>query len=226
MILTLKELADYLKVHERTVLRMLKNGQLRGAKIGGQWRFNSHQIAALFFPSASTPDFVPLQDLLRTPLSIPVSRILKPTRMVLEMTAATKDAVLDALTLPIIQQTLVLDGHALTAALRTRESLLSTAVGKGIAIPHPRDPIVTLREPAVLVLGRASNGVDYGAFDSQPVDLFFLLCCQTIELHLHLMGRLAQLLRDHTFISACRQAPDTHTIVAAALAAEQRVFLE
>ena len=40
MILTLKELAEHLKVNERTILRMLKCGQIDGKKIGGQWRFN------------------------------------------------------------------------------------------------------------------------------------------------------------------------------------------
>ena len=51
MILTLKELADYLRVNERTILRMLNTGQLKGTKIGGQWRFNSSQIDSLFFPA-------------------------------------------------------------------------------------------------------------------------------------------------------------------------------
>ena len=50
MILTLKELADYLRVNERTILRMLKSGQIQGVKIGGQWRFNGSQIDQMFFP--------------------------------------------------------------------------------------------------------------------------------------------------------------------------------
>ena len=35
MILTLKELAEYLRVNERTILRMLNTGKISGVKIGG-----------------------------------------------------------------------------------------------------------------------------------------------------------------------------------------------
>ena len=52
MILTLKELAEHLKVNERTILRMRENGQIEGVKIGGQWRFNGSQIDRMLFPSA------------------------------------------------------------------------------------------------------------------------------------------------------------------------------
>ena len=66
MILTLKELANYLRVHERTVLRMLKAGQIKGTKIGGQWRFNGSQIDGLFFPEGTEGKMeVPLADLVR-----------------------------------------------------------------------------------------------------------------------------------------------------------------
>ncbi len=51
MILTLKELADYLRVNERTIIRMLKAGKIQGTKIGGQWRFNGSQIDQFFFCS-------------------------------------------------------------------------------------------------------------------------------------------------------------------------------
>ena len=55
MILTLKELAEYLKVNERTILRMHESGQIQGVKIGGQWRFNGSQIDKMFFPTIRLP---------------------------------------------------------------------------------------------------------------------------------------------------------------------------
>ena len=38
-VMTLGEVASYLKVAERTVLRMVHNGEIPCAKVGGQWRF-------------------------------------------------------------------------------------------------------------------------------------------------------------------------------------------
>jgi excisionase family DNA binding protein len=43
-IMTVKELADYLKVHASTVYRQLKLGQLPAFKVGSDWRFNVEAI--------------------------------------------------------------------------------------------------------------------------------------------------------------------------------------
>jgi excisionase family DNA binding protein len=39
-VLTVSELAEYLRVHHSTVYRLLKKQQLPGFKIGSDWRFN------------------------------------------------------------------------------------------------------------------------------------------------------------------------------------------
>ncbi len=39
-VLTVNELADYLRVHRSTIYRLLKKGLLPGFKIGSDWRFN------------------------------------------------------------------------------------------------------------------------------------------------------------------------------------------
>ncbi len=38
-ILTTKEAADFLKLHEKTLSRLARQGKLPGNKIGGEWRF-------------------------------------------------------------------------------------------------------------------------------------------------------------------------------------------
>jgi excisionase family DNA binding protein len=43
-LLTVNELADYLRVHRSTIYRLLKKGQLPGFKIGSDWRFNVEAI--------------------------------------------------------------------------------------------------------------------------------------------------------------------------------------
>lgn len=227
MILTLKELADYLRVNERTILRMLRSGQIQGVKIGGQWRFNGSQIDQLFFPPnpATDPDAVPLRDFTQSRLPIPFSRILKEDRILLNLQAADVESVLSELCEPIARKTLLLDVHDLKSRLLAREKLLSTGIGHGIAIPHPRDPIPTLREPAILIMGRSRKGVDFRAVDQQPVTLFFMLCCQKIELHLHLMGALARMLQESGFPEACRQAKTAEDILRLVMEVETRHIL-
>jgi len=43
-VLTVNELADYLRVHRSTIYRLLKKSQLPGFKIGSDWRFNVEVI--------------------------------------------------------------------------------------------------------------------------------------------------------------------------------------
>jgi len=45
-VLTVNELAEYLRVHRSTLYRLLKKGQLPGFKIGSDWRFNVEVIDA------------------------------------------------------------------------------------------------------------------------------------------------------------------------------------
>ena len=43
-VLTLAEVADYLRVNRSTVYRLIKRGALPGFKIGSDWRFNLESI--------------------------------------------------------------------------------------------------------------------------------------------------------------------------------------
>ena len=43
-IMTIKELAAYLKVAEKTLYRLASNGDLPGFKIGGSWRFRKSEM--------------------------------------------------------------------------------------------------------------------------------------------------------------------------------------
>lgn len=44
-ILTIKEVADYLKVNERTLYRLAASGELPGFKVGNSWRFKQSELA-------------------------------------------------------------------------------------------------------------------------------------------------------------------------------------
>ncbi|MCF7854122.1 MAG: PTS sugar transporter subunit IIA [Candidatus Pacebacteria bacterium] len=228
MILTLKELANYLRVNERTILRMQEAGQIKGVKIGGQWRFNGSQIDQLFFPDASTTpsdETVPLSDLTRSHLAIPLSRVLKEDRMMLDLQASDTEGVIDELCGVLRQRNLILDLKDLQKRLLEREKLLSTGVGNGIALPHPRDPIPTLPEPVMIVVGRSEQGVAFEAVDGKPVHLFFLLCCQNIEMHLHMMGRLAHLLQLEKVAETLKECTQPEDVIRTVMEVERHDFL-
>ena len=56
-VLSVREVAQYLKLNEQTVYRLAREGKLPASKIGKQWRFSRREIEALILdhPSATLP---------------------------------------------------------------------------------------------------------------------------------------------------------------------------
>lgn len=241
MILTLKELAEYLKLNERSIQRMIKTGQIEGKKIGGQWRFSGSQIDRLFFPDKPVKgeDAVELSELAQSTLKIPISRLVTEDRIILDMKATNMDEAIKELTPSSIFNRLVLDIESLREKCLDREKLLNTGVGNGIAIPHTRDTITTLSTSGCIVIGRSKAGVNYTKnfeeadgktiestpADKKPIHLFFLIIAQNIQLHLHMMGKIAMLASNKSFIKTCNTAQDPKEIIRAIMETERNEFL-
>jgi PTS system nitrogen regulatory IIA component len=80
--------------------------------------------------------------------------------------------------------------------LLTREALRSTGIGDGIAIPHPRSPLVLHLTEPIIFLCFLEHEVDFGALDGQPVRALFTLLSPSIQTHLALLAKLAHFLHD------------------------------
>ncbi len=77
-----------------------------------------------------------------------------------------------------------------------REQLASTGVGHGVAIPHPRNPLLVHVDAPVVVLCFLRRAIDFRAIDGEPVRVLFSLLSPSTRVHLRLLARLAWLLRD------------------------------
>ena len=90
-----------------------------------------------------------------------------------------------------------IDRRLLLELLRAREMLASTGLGGGIAVPHPRSPIVLdVEAPATMLLCFLRQPVDFGAIDGKPVWALFLLLSPTVPDHLRLLSQLSYALHD------------------------------
>src|SRR5438067_6676418 len=94
------------------------------------------------------------------------------------------------------------DREFLYHVLLAREALGSTGIGKGIAIPHVRNPIVLHLSRPMVTLCFLERAVDFGAIDRKPVTTLFTLISPTVRAHLHLLSRLGFALRDPKFKKA------------------------
>lgn len=94
-----------------------------------------------------------------------------------------------------------------------RETLASTGIGKGIAIPHPRTPLNQPIAYSQITTCFLKNTIDFNAVDDKPVFIFFILLSPSVKNHLHLISRLSFCLRDNEFTSFLRQKPHMQEIL-------------
>lgn len=133
-----------------------------------------------------------------------ITDLLKPESVLLHTTAEDKNTAID--TLIALQTTAgnLENPKAYKDAILEREQQSSTAIEAGIAVPHAKSAAVKQPGLAAMTL---QSGVDYGAMDGQPSDLFFMIAAPLDgNLHLEILSRLMVLLMDPTFTADLRAA--------------------
>ncbi len=114
-----------------------------------------------------------------------------------------------------------IDRETLLDLLMAREKASGTAIGDGIAIPHPRYPVVLTGNVSIVRVCYLTHPLDYQAADGKLVDTLFLMICPTVHEHLQLLARLASVLHSPDFRSLLATRPDKTRLVSAIRAAEQ-----
>jgi len=98
--------------------------------------------------------------------------------------------------------------------LLERENLTSTGIGKGVAIPHPHDPLSDIIGTPLITTCFLEKQIDFAAIDDKPVFVMFILLSQTIKIHLHLLSRLSYCVRDNAFVQFLQSSPDSDAFFA------------
>lgn len=109
-----------------------------------------------------------------------------------------------------------IDRNELFARLIEREELSTTGIGGGVAIPHPRTPILqTHAEPSITTCF-VDAPIDFDAIDGLPVFVLFLMLSPSPKVHLKLLAKLSHLLRDKSFSDFLRNRPSADSLFAKA----------
>ena len=157
MDLTAKDAARMLNVPEAQVYAWIRNGTLPSYHVKDRYRLN--RVELLEWATARDikidPEF--FQDR-KTNGKLVLTHALSRGGVLKDVACQDKPsalkAVCDLLTLPA-----PLDREDLYGVLIAREALCSTGIGRGVAIPHPRGPIVLgLSEPHVTLAFFAATG--------------------------------------------------------------------
>lgn len=207
-ILTLKEVADYLKVAEKTVLRMIGNREIPCAKVGNQWRFRRDLLDTWLLTRMQAGESAALTE----SAPIPISRATGPGLISVDIASGTKRRVLRQLAEVLAMQRPVDDIATFVDALLRREELASTGIGSGVAVPHVRELKSAPTEGPDIVVGVCREGTPFDSLDDEPTCLFFLISSKSIPVHLKLLSEVARLARDGELVRALIGAADPQAV--------------
>ena len=223
MQISVKEAAMMLNVSESALYRWIDHSEIPFYKINDTYRFNRSELLewATSRGMQISPDMFSegIDDAPELPL---LSDALRAGTVMYDVPGNTNGEVLksivDRLTLPPEA-----DRQYLYQILVAREALGSTGIGKGIAIPHVRNPVVLqVSEPSV-TLCFLEKPIDFKAIDGIPVSILFTIISPTVRSHLHLLSRIAFVLRDTAVQEALARRSSPEEILTALARAESRI---
>ncbi len=121
---------------------------------------------------------------------------------------------------------LSLNKEELFNALLSREEMMSTAIGNGIAIPHVRlFDSMSLQED-IVVVAYLFEPVDWVAPDDKPVHTLFFVLAADETRHLQILAEIAQLASDEDFVEFLRTMPPRESLIERIQQLEEKMNVE
>ena len=130
---------------------------------------------------------------------------------IVELKGTTKDEVLKEMVAVLAKASEVQDKEAFYRAILDRESILSTGIGLGIAVPHAK---ISSVKGLVAALGKTKKGVNYGALDDQPVHIVVMIGANDSQQsdYIRALARVTLLLKNEKIRQAIVGAETTDAV--------------
>ena len=103
---------------------------------------------------------------------------------------------------------------SLKEQLLQREKISSTGIGKGFAIPHPKNPLGQQIKQSLVGTFFLESPLDFKAPDGLPVTVVFVLLSTNSVHHLQLLSQLVRLLGNSNVYDIFNHSPSLEKLVA------------
>ncbi|MGB7366705.1 PTS fructose transporter subunit IIABC [Carnobacterium jeotgali] len=125
--------------------------------------------------------------------------------MIMDLKSTTKEGVIDEMVASLKANNRINDADLFKEGIMHRESLTSTGLGDGIAMPHAKTTAVN---EATVLFAKSTNGVDYNSLDGQPAFLFFMIAAPegANDTHLQALANLSRLLIHPDFVLSLKES--------------------
>lgn len=223
-ILTIRQLAEYLMVSDKTVYRMLDRNQLPAIRVGAQWRFRKHDIEAWLSEEVRRVEYEGQRGALEAAdaSEIAIAPLLAPENVWLELAPASRDELLSLMT-----GEGTIDAHVdrdhLFRSIRERETICSTAVLASAAFPHPADPRPFRFSRKRVLLAVLRQPLDFLDPHGHRPTIVAMILARSVQGQLLAFSRAIKLFADAALVDRLSAAATPAVAIAAVAEAEREL---
>lgn len=191
--ITVKSAAELLNVSEKTVYRWIRQGVVPAIKLQGQYRFNRRELEGWARHKRIGSFDAPVSP--REEAQVFLHRAVKLGGIHYKIEGAGPEEIYPRVAglFPFSPRLAPTFTQTLTETLLEREALVSTGIGHGIALPHPRHPRDWGFDAPAAGVFFLEHPVDFHAIDGEPVFVLFVILCATVKSHLKLLSQVSHL---------------------------------
>jgi len=218
---TINQIAPILRLDTRSLQRMAEREEIPARRVGGEWRFTRSELIEWLEARVSSTSEQELFELERTierlaanreVENIPVSDLLLPEAIRVPLTSRTARGIVHEMVEVAMGTNLLWDPVAMEEAVQEREAMCPTAMENGVALLHPRHPMIDVLGDPFIAFGRVLAGVPFAA-NGMWTDLFFLICSINDTQHLRTLARLSRILTTPDFLTRLREKDDARDVL-------------
>ncbi|MCF7857892.1 MAG: PTS sugar transporter subunit IIA [Candidatus Cloacimonetes bacterium] len=207
--LTLRQAATYLKVTDSVVREMTKSKVFKTKKVGSTYKVDKADVDE-WLANLNERE---VENLALKRSVCKFSDYFNAKNVYLDFNADNKYEAIGEMSKKAKDLKIVRDHRWLYQVVVAREELVSTAIGKGVALLHPRHLHPSKVKTPSIIFGRSKNKIEFDAIDSEPVNLFFMLLLHDDIQHLFSISYISKLLMNQEVLTTLTNATTNEEIV-------------
>ncbi len=217
----MKDVMDIFELPEKEIVRFIKSKALPVHTINHQDLFNKEEVKVWAIKN-NIPLSEKILSLAGSDIPVSLSGLINRGGIIYNIpgnnTVELLTGAVNRMKLPSeVNKTDVL------ASLIEREEMMPTGVGRGIAIPHPRNPIIADVDHESITVCSLASPVDYGSVDGKPVHTLFIILSANAKRHLEILSKLLFLCQQADFVKMLSVAAPVAAVMDYIISAEAKM---
>lgn len=206
--LTIRQTANFLKVTDSVIKEMIKSKLFKASRKGNTYQIERAEVEE-WLANLNERE---IEQLALKRSVCRFSDYFKPKYVYLDFEADNKYEAIAEMSKKAKDLKIVKDHRWLYQVVVAREELVSTAIGKGVALLHPRHLHPSKVKKPSIIFGRSAKNIEFDAIDNLPVRLFFMLLLHDDVQHLFSISYISKLLMNEEILQTLRKASSTDEI--------------